>query len=188
VEGSFPAWSPDGEWIAFRGLPGVDLALIHPDGTGLTPLGVRNAECPVWSPDGQRLLYCRNEDSTGVVSNNWDIWVMNRDGSRRVQLTHDLARDYPTAWSPDGSRIAFFSDRGGHGASYVMEADGSGVTRVTDDAGLSSIGAWLPDGRLVMSSSGPEIPTWYVLAADGSRIVLPQLHGAFDPISWIDPR
>jgi TolB protein len=122
------------------------------------------------------------------VSNNWEVWVMNRDGSHQVQLTHDPGRDYPTAWSADGSKIAFFSDRGGHGASYVMEADGSSVSRVTNDAGLSSVGAWLPDGRFVMSSSGPDVPTWYVLAPDGSRTVLPQLDGAFDPIGWINPR
>jgi TolB protein len=185
VAGSFPAWSPDGAWIAFRGVTGVDLALIGPDGSGLASLGVPNAECPVWSPDGLRILYCRNEDATGVVSDNWDVWVMNRDGSHQRQLTDDPARDYPIAWSADGSRIVFYSQRDGPGASYVMEADGSNVARVTEAADLSSVGAWLPDGRFVISSAGSEIPDWFVLALDGARQAIPQLSGAFDPIGWV---
>ncbi len=185
VAGSFPAWSPDGAWIAFRGVVGVDLALIKPDGSGLTPLGVRNAECPVWSPDGLRILYCRNEDASGVVSDNWEIWVMARDGSQQHQLTDNPARDYPVAWSADGSRIVFFSQRDGPGASYVMDADGSNVARVTEATDLSSVTAWLPDGRFVISSAGDGIPDWFVLDADGTRQAIPQLKGAYDPIGWI---
>ena len=186
VAGSFPAWSPDGGWIAFRGVVGVDLALIKPDGSGLTSLGVPNAECPVWSPDGSRILYCRNADASGQVSDNWEVWVMNRDGSQQRQLTDNPARDYPTAWSADGSRIVFFSQRDGAGASFIMGADGSNVTRLTTATDLSSVGAWLPDGRFVISSAGPDIPNWYVLDPDGTRHPVPQLSGAFDPIGWIE--
>jgi TolB protein len=186
VEGSFPAWSPDGAWIAFRGVEGVDLAVIRPDGTGLTSFGVRNAECPVWSPDGTRILYCRNEDASGQVSGNWDVWVMNRDGSERRQLTNDPARDYPISWSRDGSEIAFFSERDGQGASFVMEKDGSRVVRVTAAMDLSSVGAWLPDGRFVIASADGVTPEWYVLDGTGARERIAQLSGAFDPIAWID--
>jgi Tol biopolymer transport system component len=188
VAGSFPAWSPDGAWIAFRGVAGVGLALIRPDGSDLTSLGARNAECPVWSADGTQILYCRNEDASGTVSDNWEVWVMNRDGSQQRQLTDDPARDYPIAWSADGSRIVFFSERDGQGASFVMDADGSNVARVTNATDLSSVGAWLPDGRFVISSAGPDIPEWYLLASDGTREPIPQLSGAFDPIGWIDAR
>lgn len=186
VAGSFPAWSPDGAWIAFRGLVGVDLALIKPDGSGLVSLGARNAECPVWSPDGRRILYCRNEDASGVVTDNWEVWVMNRDGTQQRQLTDDPARDYPIAWSADGTRIVFFSQRDGEGASFVMGADGSKVTRVTQATDLSSVGAWLPDGRFVISSAGNGIPDWFVLDEAGLRQEIVQLKGAYDPIGWID--
>jgi Tol biopolymer transport system component len=186
IAGSFPAWSPDGAWIAFRGVAGIDLALIKPDGTGLTSLHAPNAECPVWSPDGSRILYCRNADASGQVSDNWDVWVMNRDGSQQRQLTHDPARDYPIAWSADGSRIVFYSERDGQGASFVMKADGSNVARVTQATDLSSVGAWLPDGRFVISSAGTDVPAWYVLNSDGTRQAVPQLDGAFDPIGWVD--
>ena len=186
VAGSFPAWSPDGASIAFRGVESVDLAVIKPDGTGLKSLGARNAECPVWSPDGLQILYCRNEDASGRVSDNWDVWVMNRDGSDQRQLTTDPARDYPIAWSKDGSRIAFFSERTGQGASYVMEADGSRVARVTDATDLSSVNVWLPDGRFIISSAGGDTPEWFLLDGSGARQQIPQLSGASDPIGWID--
>ena len=186
VPGSFPAWSPNGAWIAFRGVTGVDLAIVKPDGSSLTSLGVRNAECPVWSPDGLMILYCRNEDKSGVVSDNWEVWVMNRDGSQQRQLTDDPARDYPIAWSADGSEIVFYSERDGQGASFVMEADGSNVARVTEAADLSSVGAWLPDGRFVISSAGEGIPQWFVLDGSGASQEIPQLSSAFDPIGWIN--
>jgi len=185
VDGSFPAWSPDGAWIAFRGVDGVDLAVIKPDGIASTSLGARNAECPVWSPDGTRILYCRNEDASGFVSDNWDVWVMNRDGSDQRPLTSDPARDYPIAWSRDGSKIVFFSERDGQGASFVMEDDGSRVVRVTASTDLSSVGAWLPDGRFVIASAGADTPEWFVLTESGARQPVPQLSGAFDPIAWI---
>ncbi len=186
VAGSFPDWSPDGAWIAFRGVVGVDLALIRPDGSDLTPLGVRNAECPVWSPDSTRILYCRNEDASGSVTDNWEVWVMNRDGSQQHQLTDNPARDYPIGWSADGSRIVFYSQRDGAGASFLMDADGSNVTRVTEATDLSSVGAWLPDGRFVISSAGDGIPDWFVLDRSGGRREILPLKGAYDPIGWID--
>jgi TolB protein len=186
VAGSFPAWSPDGTLVAFRGTEGVDLAVMKPDGTGLTSLGVRNAECPTWSPDGRQMLFCRNEDASGRVSDNWDVWVMNRDGSEQRRLTGDSSRDYPIGWSKDGKRIVIFSERDGQGASFVMDRDGSGVTRVTDATDLSSVNVWLPDGRFIIASAGGDIPEWFVLDLSGAREQIPQLTGAFDPIGWVD--
>lgn len=185
IEGSFPAWSPDGALIAFRGVEGVDLAVIGPDGSGLRSLGSPGSECPVWSPDAQRIAYCRNQDRSGVLSDNWEVWLMDRDGSDQRQITNDPARDYPIAWSPDGSRIVFFSDRDGRGASYLMAADGSGVAPVTEATDLSSVNIWLPDGRFIISSAAGAPPDWYLLDASGGRQHLPQLRGAFDPIAWI---
>jgi TolB protein len=119
------------------------------------------------------------------VSNDWDVWIMDRDGSHQHRLTSAAARDYPIAWSPDGSRIDFFSDRDGAGASFLMTADGSDVVRVTEATDLSSVNVWLPDGRFVIASAGDDPPEWYVLDPDGARHRLPQLRGAFDPIAWI---
>ena len=57
---------------------------------------------------------------------------MNADGSGVTRLTYNDAFDGYPAWSPDGRRIAFDSQRDGNREIYVMDADGSGVTRLTD--------------------------------------------------------
>jgi len=67
---------------------------------------------------------------------NGEIYVMNADGTGVTRLTNDPANDIQPAWSPDGSRIAFASNRGGpvfsgHYELYVMNADGTNVTQLT---------------------------------------------------------
>ena len=75
---------------------------------------------PAWSPDGQKIAFTSNRDGGG---NDWDIYVMNADGSDIARLTDGAGNEYP-AWSPDGQKIAFSSDRGGDSDIYVMNADG----------------------------------------------------------------
>ena len=62
-----------------------------------------------------------------------NIWVINADGSGETELTNNDFFDFPGAWSPDGKRIAFASDRDGVFGIFVMNADGTGATRVMND-------------------------------------------------------
>jgi Tol biopolymer transport system component len=184
--GLFPAWSPDGSWIAYSNGSGINL--IRPDGSGRRQLGVPG-ECSVWSPDGSELMFCSNGVNRGEGVDNWDVFVMDADGTHVRRLTRNLAQDYPGAWSPDGTQLAFFSRRDGDGDVYVMDADGSNVRRVTNQAGAQAVDAWLPDGRLVIGSAqegveGP--PDWFVMGLDRSgRASLPQLKTAMEPIAWL---
>ena len=71
---------------------------------------------------------------------------MAADGSQPTRLTRNDAGDISAAWSPDGTQIAFASNRDGDGEIYVTAADGSQPTRLTrNDAGDISA-AWSPDG------------------------------------------
>ena len=116
------------------------------------------------TPDG-RIAFASDRDG------NWDIYVMNADGSGVTQLTHNSANEASPAWSPDGSRIAFHSDQGGNGDIYVMNADGSGVTRLTDHPAQDWVPAWSPDGRhIAFISWGDRDPGIYVMDADGSNV------------------
>jgi len=64
---------------------------------------------------------------------DWEIYVMNADGSGQINLTNEPSTDWFAACSPDGTRIAFPSERDGDWEIYVMNADGSGVTRCTEE-------------------------------------------------------
>jgi dipeptidyl aminopeptidase/acylaminoacyl peptidase len=73
---------------------------------------------------------------------NFEIWVMNADGTNRSVLTNDPALDQDPDWSPNGKRIAFA--RVGDGV-YTMNADGSDPKRLSAGRGP----AWSPDGKRI---------------------------------------
>jgi len=69
---------------------------------------------------------------------------MNADGGAPTRLTKNTAVDQSPAWSRDGRRIAFTSDRDGNREIYVMNADGSGQTRLTHDPAEDDTPSWRP--------------------------------------------
>lgn len=92
-------------------------------------------------PSGRVAVACGNQ-----------ICSLNADGSGVTRLTATLSphHDGQPAWSPDGSKIAFWSDRGGNPQIFVMNADGSGVTQLTNDSSADFIRpAWSPDGTRI---------------------------------------
>jgi hypothetical protein len=94
---------------------------------------------------------------------------MNADGSDQIRLTNNSANDYTSAWSPDGTEIAFSSDRDGNYEIYVMNADGSDQIRLTNNSANDRFPAWSPDGTEIAFSSDRDGDfEIYVMNADGS--------------------
>ena len=85
---------------------------------------------------------------------------MNADGSNQTNLTNDVSRDQNPSFSPDGSKIAFVSDRHAQFNSdiYVMNADGSGPVQLTNTL-TSTQPSWnVPSGAPPVDTDGDGVP------------------------------
>ena len=106
-----------------------------------------------------------------------EIYAIDTDGTNLVPLTNHPAHDTHPAWSPDGRKIAFASNRR-NGFSleiYVMNADGDGLVQLTTDhppAVNDEFPAWSPDGtKIAFASNRDESYDIYVMDADGKNPV-----------------
>ncbi|NDJ36786.1 MAG: hypothetical protein GYB64_19200 [Chloroflexi bacterium] len=89
-----------------------------------------------------------------------DIWTINADGSDARQLTTHAATDNHPVWAPDGTRIAFTSQRDGQEEVYVVAADGAALQRLTQSTQSAAGPAWAPDGvRLAYRQDGAIVIT-----------------------------
>lgn len=107
-----------------------------------------------------------------VFVRNYDIHVMNADGSGATNLTNHGAIDDSPAFSPDGSKIVFTSDRDGNVEIYSMNADGSAVTRLTTNGAWDAHPAWSPDSsKIAFQSDRAGGGNWeiYVMDANGAN-------------------
>ncbi|MBN1220515.1 MAG: PD40 domain-containing protein [Anaerolineae bacterium] len=86
---------------------------------------------PALSPDGQKVVFMSRREE------NWDIYLINIDGSDLQRLTDDPSNDGLPTWSPDGNAIAFVSNRGGSWAVWAMTPDGSGKRQLFTMEGSS---------------------------------------------------
>jgi len=179
IEGWVAAASRDGEpWLApvrngaiafvrdAADGSGEAIYTIGPDGTDETLLladpGLVHYEQLSWSPDGRRLAFV--SQLAGAAAGSSEIFVVDADGSKLVQVTQNEVLDDSPAWSPDGTRIAF-RRADPDSQVFVMGADGSGVRPL----GLGANPVWSPDG-LGLALTVPDGGSRYlwVQAADGS--------------------
>ena len=168
-----PCFSPDGTKIAFKSNRdgNAEFYVMNADGSDQTRL-TNNlvademtlifGSSPCFSPDGTMIAFDSERDG------DYEIYVMNADGSDQTRLTNNPTYDRYPCFSPDGTKIAFMSSRDGDYEIYVMNADGSNQTRLTNNGGLNP--CFSPDGtKIAFVSDRDGNAEIYVMNADGSN-------------------
>jgi Tol biopolymer transport system component len=178
---SQPAWSPDGEQIAFvRGTPGGNISayavhVMDADGGNVHPIAPR-ALGPAWSPDGTRIAFAQSEALVTSATDGTDVQYVN--------ATYGGCSVYhlpPLAWSPDGTELV---SNGGFqclgtvfvGSCRIEIATGAAVCE--PNSGDESYEDWSPDSRwILVGSSSRDRGLHYF--GDGDFVQLTS-GGAFD--------
>ena len=170
-----PTWSPDGKRIAFvsnrdghvhfrHGWPVYEIYVMDADGGN--PQNLTNNpdddRYPAWSPDGKRIAFVSMRDRHVIdFAPTYEIYVMDTDGGNPQNLTNDRNDDRQPAWSPDGKRIVFVSERAGHfrgevgitSEIYVMDTDGGNQQRLTENRRSDLQPSWSPNGERIAFAS-----------------------------------
>jgi Tol biopolymer transport system component/predicted Ser/Thr protein kinase len=172
-----PSWSPDGKLILFVSDrdSNSEIYVMDMDGTNQTRLthNFSNDQYPSFSPDGKKIIFSSRREQ------NTDIYLMDAScitqpstcDIGQPRLTNDPGLDYSPAWSPDGSKVAFVSERDGTPNIYVMNPDGTGTVRLTNEATADTDPQWSRDGKYILFVSrrdnvnNTEI---YIMNADGT--------------------
>ena len=132
---------------------------------GIDPASGRVSEPPRPAFQGSRVIYTQDISPSGEwiaftpLGGREDLFVVKSDGSGYRQVTDDAARDRGPRWSPDGARIAFYSDRSGRYETWTIRPDGSGLEQLTKTTGAPRTAVtWSPDGKRIATDDGAR--TW----------------------------
>lgn len=164
-------FSADGRQIIFQsvrdGQPYYQIYVMNADGTGMhrVSTGHGKTTCSFFRPDGRRIIYASTHldqstwgpppPSTGHgyqwdFDRSFDIFSANPDGTDLLRLTDAPGYDAEDAYSPDGQKIVFTSNRDGDLEIYTMDADGKHQTRLTFTEGYDGGPFWSPDGKQIL--------------------------------------
>jgi TolB protein len=137
TEGEYPTWGATDQ-VAFRakGRTGVGLRLASAALNNMVTVTDRDDDtAPALSSDGQKIVFMSRRDG------NWEIYLINADGSNLTRLTDDPAMDGLPTWSPDGRAIAYVSNTGGEWAIWAVTPNGKERRQIITMAGS-------PEGRV----------------------------------------
>jgi len=159
---SYADFSPDGSQVCFSLAASLDtklasgIYLMNADGSDPTLLirDLASDHCD-WSPDGTKIAF----EDTDKENGDFEVYIINTDGSGLINLTSNSVGDYNPRWSPDGTKITFQSDREGDYDIYTMDADGSDVALLTTDSGsqLQQVHDMDPDWQPLPGPKPPKI-------------------------------
>jgi TolB protein len=173
-----PTWSPDGTQLAFvEPDPAADVIMIVDTETGaevsrhvVNRPGLANL---AWSPQDQVIVFSALVDDQ---AENRDIFSFNLEDDVLINLTNQPGNDDQPAWSPNGERLTFQSDRDGDLDIYVMQANGTLQTPLTLNTTVDVEPHWSADGLLIAFSSNRDGPFHlYVMSENGAdaQVVAP---------------
>jgi Tol biopolymer transport system component len=172
AEDDQPAFSPDGQRIAFRSSrEGGGIFVMGRTGEAVRRV-TRAGFCPSWSPDGTMLVYAN--ERVGLMPLNWEgvseLWLVPVEGGEARRLgSGDGVQPH---WSPHGQRIAYQTRLGTKAQMDIMTipAAGGDPTPVLSDAATDWSPTWSPDGRFIyfVSDRGGSMNLWRVAVDEAS--------------------
>jgi Tol biopolymer transport system component len=138
-----PAWSPDGEWIAFEKAKHGEwgLYLIRPDGSSLRRIGPTDVNLfhPSWSPDASQIAVVTGDEEA------WMVGVLDLHDGKVRPFTESGAGVGSVKWSTDGSKLVFDSGIQNNRDLYVLDFRTLAIDRLTEGPAVDARPEWSPD-------------------------------------------
>ena len=178
-----PAWSSDGQWLAFtsysKGKPDLYIKhLTENRGAVISKKGINIS--PAWVP-GEFLLA-----ATLSFSGDPEIYLLTGTGEMVKRLTRKRGIDVSPTFSPDGKRMAFVSKRSGTPQIYIKDLDSGQVNRLTFEGRYNTQPSWSPKGnKIVYSGLAQGRSDIFVIGTNGQNpIQLTHDSGNNESASW----